>query len=331
MKCQSMPGSGTRPGAPRAALIPPPSPLSHPQLGLPGCVARRARGPERRRAGGRRKRYASGIMSRMPFRGAPQMLPFSLEMRRPALPVPPLTRGTREAGLGARRNDHTGGGVRDHPDPGRETIDRSRSALWRQATARAETAFMPRAPRLRRGTGSSRRAGAAAMERYPEKSMLCGWQCSPAAAPVGGGPACTMACTCKSEEEVPLDTGWRVTLMDNADAGGANPATPAALPYTAGGTGVHTGFETTGLIRRYGMISVGLNARTPGRAVHAASACQSSYACEIWRNEADTYGLHRPGHPAGARGADTTFFPPERVTIPYPQHTMSRSLGTTPS
>jgi len=48
---------------------------------------------------------------------------------------------------------------------------------------------------------------------------------------------------------VPLAAGRCEAISGNADAGGASPATPAALPILTGGTGVHTGFITTLLIR----------------------------------------------------------------------------------
>jgi hypothetical protein len=59
---------------------------------------------------------------------------------------------------------------------------------------------------------------------------------------------------------MPLATGKRVANFDNADAGGANPALPAAPPFFARGTGVHTGFSTTNVLRTTSRNSV---ARSP--------------------------------------------------------------------
>jgi hypothetical protein len=51
------------------------------------------------------------------------------------------------------------------------------------------------------------------------------------------------------DEMMPLAARRHMPFSDHAIAGGAYPASPAALPYPAGGTGVHTGFSTTQLIR----------------------------------------------------------------------------------
>jgi hypothetical protein len=58
------------------------------------------------------------------------------------------------------------------------------------------------------------------------------------------------------DELVPLVARWRMSFSDHANAGGAYPASPAALPYPAGGTGVHTGISTTQLIRGWIILSV---------------------------------------------------------------------------
>jgi hypothetical protein len=122
---------------------------------------------------------------------------------------------------------------------------------------------------------------------------------------------------------VPLAAGWRVAFSDNADAGGAIPASPAALPYAAGGTGVHTGFKTTRLIRTRIIFSVAPFAQSRSQTVSAVVM----HHRQMWLIGAQADSLPAPEIPTGARGADTTLFPPERVTNPYPQHRISRFLG----
>ncbi len=115
-------------------------------------------------------------------------------------------------------------------------------------------------------------------------------------------------------KQVPLAARRHVAFADHVNAGGANPASPAALPYPAGGTGVHTGISTTQLIRGWIIISVASVARRCGYAKQYAAAG----AFEMWWNAAQADSLHRPVNPTGARGADTTFFPPDTRYFPVP-------------
>jgi hypothetical protein len=73
-------------------------------------------------------------------------------------------------------------------------------------------------------------------------------------------------------ELVPLAARRHVAFTGHVNAGGAYPALPAALPYPAGGTGVHTGFLTTQLIRGWIIISVASVASRCGYAKQYAAA-----------------------------------------------------------
>ncbi len=229
--------------------------------------------------------------------------------RRPALRYPTIDAGN----IGGRPRRATrrslGWSVRVHSNPGRETIDRScvarigarrlgsrRHSIPGRYTGAGEPAPIP-------ARGRERRDGALKTESLFMKPV--------SRMSLAARFFCIMALM---DEMVPLVARWHVAFADHVNAGGANPASPAALPYPAGGTGVHTGISTTQLIRGWIMISVAFVARRCGYAKQYAAAG----AFEMRWNAAQADSLHRPVNPTGARGADTTFFPPDTRYYPVP-------------
>lgn len=203
-----------------------------------------------------------------------------------------------------------GRSVRVHPNPGRETIDRS--CVARIGARRRH------GPRWHSNPGRYAGAGEPARSNAWRRGQRDN---APKADSLFMNPVSRMSLTARffclmalMDEMTPLAAGWHVASADHVNAGGANPASPAALPYPAGGTGVHTSFSTTQLIRGWIMISVASVARMRGYAQLEAAAGEF----EMWLNAVQSDSLRRPANPAGARGADTTFFPPRTQYYPVP-------------